>query len=148
MAPSTAPVHEPYEYERPSATLTRDIVSEPSKPSDITPEYHTPATHPAHSHQQRERGIHRTKSTNYQQALADRAVDTTSDPSSAEPKVVGGLAYRGDNANASTSRPGVVGRQQSWKASDQKRAQIERMLSSDTAKPGIGGYTSTTPGKQ
>lgn len=147
MAPNTAPTSEPYNYQRPSVAATRAIVGETStsKSSEMAVEYHTPASHPAHSHNQYQHESQRTKSANYSQALADRAISTTTDSSSAEPKVVSGLAYRGDNADATISRPGVLGRQQSWKASDQKRAHMERMLSSDSTK--AGGYTSTSTTK-
>lgn len=116
--------------------------------SDMAPEYHTPATHPARSHLQHEHDHdpNRHKSDNYSQALKDRAIVTTTESSIAEPRVVAGLAYRGNNADATASRPGVLGRQQSWKTSDQKRANMETMLRSDG--PKTAGYTSTATGKQ
>jgi len=142
MPSSAAPTNEPYVYQRPSTMSTRAIISDANTPksSDTAPEHHTPSTHPAHSQTQHQH----PRSANYAQALTDRAIGTTSDSSSAEPKVVAGLAYRGDNADSTSSRPGVLGRQQSWKSSDQKRVHMERMLSSDSSN--AGGYTST--GKQ
>lgn len=144
MATKTAPPTDPYDYQRPSIAATRAIVSDDNtvKTNDMAPEYHTPTTHPAHSHMRQQH----TKSTNYSQALVDRAIGTTTDSSFSDPKVVSGLAYRGDNADSTSSRPNVLGRQQSWKADDQKRSHMEKMLSSDNTK--VGGYTSTSAGKQ
>ena len=87
------------------------------------------------------------------------------------PTISSGLAYRGDeaaaktipagqqaytsqnDANSGTSRPGLagagmLGRQQSWKQTDQKRAVMDRMLNSDAAGQThkVGGYTSSAPG--
>ena len=86
------------------------------------------------------------------------------------PTISSGLAYRGDEAAAKStphsqqayasadrsegiSRPGLsgsgmLGRQQSWKQADQKRAVMERMLSSAAAGDGhkAGGYSSSVSG--
>ncbi|KAF2154149.1 hypothetical protein K461DRAFT_277250 [Myriangium duriaei CBS 260.36] len=117
--------------------------------------------------------LHRRKTNNYETALADRlsatiAADDTQPAgatSGAQPVVASGLAYRGDSAAAqqpahtedttstgpitsdagANDRPllGVLGRQQSFKQDDQKRQQMERMLSSDGAKR--GGYSTNQP---
>lgn len=85
----------------------------------------------------------RRTTSNYEDAIASRvrSEHNVSDNTT----VVSGLAYRGDDATASptdASRPaiGLLGRQQSWNTSDQKRAHMERMLSS---KGKAGGYSST-----
>lgn len=136
------PVNDSNTYQRPSATATRAIISDPAVPSDMAPEHHTTPAHPAHSHAKHGQNSRAVPPKNYEQALADRAVSTTSDSSAAEPKVVAGLAYRGNNADATTNGPGVLGRQQSFSTADQKRARMERMLSSDSSKQ--GGYTTTS----
>lgn len=155
MAPTSAPAQEPYVYQRASTVSTRAVVDEPDKAqaADMAPEYHSPVSHlprsqmdHSHEHDPSRPPIPSRKSNNYEQALAGRASDTTAASSSAEPRVIAGLAYRGDNADATANRPGMLGRQQSWSNADQKRAQMERMLSHDNAK--TSGYTTTAGGIQ
>ncbi|GAB7349011.1 hypothetical protein MBLNU459_g7983t1 [Dothideomycetes sp. NU459] len=147
---TSPPAHEPYDYQRPSATATRSIVSPTSQSTDaatttltaaadttMAPERHSAAMHPPH----------RRLSNNYERALSDRAAATTStNPNAAPPTALGGLAYRGDGAGATETRPGVglLGRQQSWKADDQKRAHMQRILAGEKS----GGYTTASAGVQ
>lgn len=120
-----------YSYQRPSTTATRAMVSD-SSPTD-----HNSPNPPT---------LQRRKTNNYEEAIASR-VHADEGVSNNTP-VVSGLAYRGDHAQAShtdASRPsiGLLGRQQSWKTSDAKRANMERMLSSEGKS---GGYSSTGHG--
>lgn len=106
--------------------------------------------------------LHSTVAEQQQQQsqLSDNAVsspapaDSNAQVKASEPIIHGSLAYRGDNAASSTTspsqggpesgRPGltnVLGRQQSWKMGDQKRANMERMLGRETREG--RGYSSS-----
>lgn len=159
--PSASPNQ--YTYTRGSTAATRSLVdSNPASthqsgtatPSDPTSPYGT---------------LHRRKTNNYESALADRLTASIgpeqSDSSSNKPVISSGLAYRGDSqqqqqqqtqTQSSPTGPvtsdagpedrpllGVLGRQQSFKQTDQKRAQMERMLSSEAVSK--GGYSSNHP---
>ncbi|KAG8626890.1 hypothetical protein KVT40_005835 [Elsinoe batatas] len=156
---------EPYSFSRPSAAATRSLIDS-NPPSNHQSGTATPSD-PISPHGT----LHRRKTNNYETALADRLKETVSTEdksgsaasSSSEPRYSSGLAYRGDTGSAQISpatsgtsptgpvtegegRPllGVLGRQQSFKQGDQKRMNMERMLSSEAVDK-RAGYTTSQP---
>ncbi|KAF4552037.1 Hypothetical protein D9617_11g008840 [Elsinoe fawcettii] len=166
VSPAAASSTIPYSFSRPSATATRSLIDS-NPPSNHQSGTATPSD-PISPHGT----LHRRKTNNYETALADRLKETVaSEPTSedknaassgTEPIVSSGLAYRGaagaaqvSPTSSSTSptgpvtegeRPllGVLGRQQSFKQGDQKRVNMERMLSSEEVHK-RAGYTTSQP---
>jgi hypothetical protein len=150
MASPTAP-HQDMISDRPINTATQSVADQPasspvdaSSPtlSEMGPEYHSPEFHPAHSHADIEQEahalkphIHRRRTNNYEQALSDHAA-----ASGTQDHTNPSLAYRGNNPGADAPPAANVGRQQSFKMSDQKRAAMEQSLLVDHKTP---GYSTT-----
>lgn len=130
--------------ERPSTTAATHAAGEGSPTSpDIGPEYHTPGMFPPHSHADIEQElhefhphIHRRRTNNYQEALAERGLAT----GTADPHTPSNRNY--DNTTVDTTHQALMGRQPSFKASDQKRAAMEHLLSEEPKSP---GYSTTAP---
>ncbi|KAJ9619201.1 hypothetical protein H2203_008530 [Taxawa tesnikishii (nom. ined.)] len=89
--------------------------------------------------------LHRRRTHNYEDALkeaAQRAEAAASGSGAAAAVTPGaGYKYRGDEVGEQQqqqARPdmGLLGRQQSWNAGDQKRAMMERMLSGGDVRAG------------
>lgn len=141
---STSSANDQYSYTRASTVATRALVD--SNPASNQQSGTATPSDPTSPHGT----LHRRKTNNYESALADRlsasVASEAAETSQSQPVVSSsGLAYRGDSPRADNDKAphiGLLGRQQSFNQADQKRQQMERMLSSETAVPKAGGYSS------
>jgi hypothetical protein len=98
--------------------------------------------------------MQRQNTHNYEEALASQLQRRASEEpveeedGSITTTLASGLAYRGDKhvTEEANARPGMLGRQQSWKEDDRKRMNMEQMLtrqmSSGYSSSHHGGYSS------
>lgn len=119
-------VNEPYLYQRPSSNATRAMVE-----SEHTPHHVHRETSPSGIPSDDKPALHRRKTHNYEDAMKAAAATTSGAdvPSELPHASVSSHSYRGEDAKGADGRPGMLGRQQSWKPDDVKRANMERMLS-------------------
>lgn len=111
----------PYTYQKPSTLATRSLVTG-SKPSEVATSASSDdkATHDRPT-------LERKTTDHYQQAVSAAAAAAASETEAAD--------------QPATPKPGL-GRQQSWKQTDQKRGAMEKILG---GQPGVQGYTTTSP---
>jgi len=130
----------PYAYQRPSTIATR-AMADPNHPQSPTEPSDPTQTKPV---------LRRQSTHHYEEALASQLQRRASEEPVEEANgtmtstLTTGLAYRGDDhvSKDSDPRPGMLGRQQSWKEDDRKRMNMEQMLTKQMA----GGYTSSHHG--